>query len=284
MPISVKTSLSAWGRPMALSLLLIASLAGSTAAQSQLTGDLNKDYKVNSKDLRTFAFQWLDTACLEPGCLADLDGADGVNMVDLALLAKNWQMEQSHLIISEFLASNASQPPLEDGELLDGNGESSDWIEIYNPTSATVSMDGWYLTDNKNNLTMWQFPDGLELLPGDFRVVFASNKTYAENPLNYPYLDPGGDYHTNFELNQAGDYLALVAPDGNTVIHEYADEYPRQLTDISYGLTQYATTLIPAGTAVSYHVPTISDAALGTSWTAVDFVDSGWDTGKTGLG
>ncbi|MGB2806405.1 MAG: chitobiase/beta-hexosaminidase C-terminal domain-containing protein, partial [Sedimentisphaerales bacterium] len=88
-------------------------------------------------------------------------------------------------------------------------------------------------------------------------------------------------YHTNFELNHTGEYLALVAPDGNTVIHEY-DEYPRQLTDISYGLTQFATTLVPAGATASYHVPTIGDA--GTDWTNVSFDDSSWDTGETGLG
>ncbi|MGB2808684.1 MAG: lamin tail domain-containing protein, partial [Sedimentisphaerales bacterium] len=218
-----------------LSVIFIVSLAGSTGAQSQLTGDFNKDYKVDFKDLRVFALQWLDPACLEPGCLADLDGADGVNMGDYALMAKNWLIEESHLLISEFMASNASQLPLEDGELLDGDGLSSDWIEIYNPSGATVSLDGWYLTDSKANLTMWQFPDGNQLEPGEFMIVFASDKKYVDYPLNYPYLDPGGDYHTNFELNHTGEYLALVAPDGNTVIHEY-DEYPRQLTDISYGL------------------------------------------------
>jgi hypothetical protein len=276
MPIFAKTLL--------LSVIFIVFLAGSTGAQSQLVGDLNGDYKVNSKDLRTLAFQWLDPTCLEPGCLSDLDGADGVNMVDLALLAKNWQLEEPHLLISEFMASNASQPPLEEGELLDGNGESSDWIEIYNPSGATVSLDGWYLTDSDANLTKWQFPDGLEIVPGEFLVVFASEKTYAENPLNYPYLDPGGDYHTNFELNQAGDYLALVAADGNVVVHEYWPEFPDQLTDISYGLEQYATTLVPTGATASYHVPTSGDASLGTDWTAFDFNDSAWDTEKTGLG
>jgi len=273
MPISVKIPV--------LFLALIALLAGSAGAQSQLIGDLNKDYKVDFKDLRTLAWQWLDPACLEPGCPADIDGSDGVNMVDYALLAKNWQMEQTHLIISELLASNASQIPLEEGELLDGNGESSDWIEIYNPTSATVSLDGWYLTDNKGIKDKWQFPDGLEIEYGGFLVVFASDKTYELYPSNYPYLDSAGYYHTNFNLEINGEYLALVAPDGNTVIHEY-DEYPRQLTDISYGLTQYATTLIPSGAAVSYHVPTIGDS--GADWTNLSFDNSGWDTGQTGLG
>ncbi|MGB2806290.1 MAG: lamin tail domain-containing protein [Sedimentisphaerales bacterium] len=279
MPISVKNSL--------LSLVLIVFLAGSTVAESQLAGDLNKDYRVNFKDLRTLAQQWLHPGCFVPGCIADLDFADGVNMVDLALLANNWLMEEPHLVISEFMASNASnKPPLppKEGDLLDGNGESSDWIEIYNPSGASVSLDGWYLTDSDANLTMWQFPDGLEILAGEFLVVFASGKTYEENQLNYPYLDSLDYYHTNFELNQAGDYLALVAPGSTIVVHEYRPEFPEQLTDISYGLAQYATKLVPTGATASYYVPESGDAGLGTSWTEIGFDDSVWDTGETGLG
>ncbi|MHC4643032.1 MAG: lamin tail domain-containing protein, partial [Planctomycetota bacterium] len=77
------------------------------------------------------------------------------------------------LIISEFMASNASMLPLEEGELLDGNGESSDWIEIYNATDANVSLDGWYLTDNNDNRVKWQFPDGLQIDSGGFLILFA---------------------------------------------------------------------------------------------------------------
>ncbi len=262
--------------------VLIALLAGSTFAQSQLAGDLNKDYRVNSKDLRVFAWQWLYPDCLVPGCLADLDGANGVNFSDLAILAINWQLEVPHLVINEFMASNASAPPLENGELLDGNGESSDWIEIYNPTDTTVSLDGWYLTDSDANLTKWQFPDGNQIKPGEFMIVFASRKTQVENPLNYPYIDPAGYYHTNFELNQNREYLALVAPGGTAVVHEYWPEFPEQLTDISYGLAQYASMLVPTSVTASYHVPNINDVSV--DWTSVGFNDSGWDTGETGLG
>ncbi|MHC4109769.1 MAG: lamin tail domain-containing protein, partial [Planctomycetota bacterium] len=269
MPVSVKTSL--------LSLVLTAFLAGATFAQPQLAGDLNSDYIVNFKDLRIFAWEWLDPDCLPPTCKADIDGVNSVNMADLALLAKNWQIEEVHLVISEFMASNINA-------LADGDGFFSDWIEIYNPAGTAVNLDGWYLTDDDANLTEWQFPDGLQIEPGEFLIVFASDKKYVDYPNNYPYLDPGGDYHTNFEINKDGEYLALVAPDGNTVIHEYAPEFPIQSADISYGLTQYSATLVPRGMTASYHVPTSGDAALGTSWTAADFNDSAWDTGKTGIG
>ncbi|MHC4737019.1 MAG: lamin tail domain-containing protein, partial [Planctomycetota bacterium] len=259
-----------------LSMILIAFLVVSTNAQSQLVGDLNADNVVDFKDVQAFSWQWLAPYCFLLDCIADLDGADGVNMADFALLANNWQIVEPHIVINEFMASNASQPPLEEGELLDGDGISSDWIEIYNPTDTAVNLDGWYLTNSKSNLTKWQFPDGLQIEPGEFLIIFASRKPLEENPGNYPYLDSLGYYHTNFNLEQNGDYLALVAPDGITISHEYAARYPTQLTDVSYGLAQHATKLVSTDANASYNVPTSGEASLGTDWADLGFDDSTW--------
>ncbi|MHC4088651.1 MAG: lamin tail domain-containing protein [Planctomycetota bacterium] len=151
---------------MKISLLLavfIAFSAVSTDSQAQLVGDLNDDLVVDSKDLQILGWQWLSPGCMTPGCTADLDGINSVNMADLALLANNWQIVDPHIVISEFMASNASSPPLEESELLDGNGDSSDWIEIYNPTATAINLGGWYLTNSNSNLTKWQFPNGVQI-------------------------------------------------------------------------------------------------------------------------
>jgi len=71
---------------------------------------------------------------------------------DYAFMAQESQAQEPSLIISEFMAINGSKAPLEPGELLDEDGDSSDWIEIYNPTNATINLDGWYLTDSTDNL------------------------------------------------------------------------------------------------------------------------------------
>jgi hypothetical protein len=259
-----------------LSLILIISLVGSTRVYPHITGDLDGNHIVDLKDLRTLTWQWLDPNCLAPGCIADLDGVNGVNMADFAILANNWQIVESYLVISEFMASNSNT-------ILDGDGQSSDWIEIYNPTGKTVNLDGWYLTNSRDNLNLWQFPDGLQVEPGQFLIVFASDKTRQLYPNNYPYLDPAGYYHTNFNLDKDfGDYLALVAADNNDVVHEYSPQFPAQLTDISYGLVQHATTLIPTVATAAYQVPTSEDAAL--DWTNPGFCDSEWHQGQTALG
>jgi len=187
-----------------------------------------------------------------------------------AIISSGVSAQTDTLFISEFMASNGSRLPLGPGDLLDADGDSSDWIEIYNPTDGTVDLGGWYLTDDLGDLTKWRFPEGVTLDAGAFLVVFASGKNRA-----------GAELHTNFKLDGTGGNLALVDRDGVTVVHEY-DPYPRQLSDVSYGLRQYAQTLVAAGASVSYRVPTAADSGAG--WTAVDFDDSGWSAGKTGLG
>ncbi len=51
----------------------------------------------------------------------------------------------------EFHASNS-------GGIQDSDGETSDWIEIYNPTSNAINLAGWSLTDTEGDLNQWAFP------------------------------------------------------------------------------------------------------------------------------
>jgi hypothetical protein len=143
-----------------LTLALTLFLTVSASARPYAVGDLNADNKVNFKDLQIFSLQWLESSgCFGIGC-ANLDDVNSVDMADFALLAANWQDIRSHLVISELMARNSTT-------LLDGNGESSDWIEVYNPTDTSVNLGGWYLTDSASNLTMWQFPEGVKIESGE---------------------------------------------------------------------------------------------------------------------
>ena len=181
-------------------------------------------------------------------------------------------------LITEFMASN-------DQTLDDEDGNSSDWIEIYNPTDAAVSLDGWSLTDDATDLNRWVFPSGgsidITLDPGEYLLVFAS----GQNIGDYPY-DDGTYYHTNFKLStNDGDQhesVLLVRPNG-AIEHGYLD-YPEQFTDISYGIyldSDWWDTLVGEGAELSYHVPTPGDTGLlpgvgDPGWTGVDFDDLAW--------
>jgi hypothetical protein len=45
--------------------------------------------------------------------------------------------------------------------ITDADGEYEDWIELYNNTDSTVSLDNLYLTDTNTNLIKWGFPADL---------------------------------------------------------------------------------------------------------------------------
>jgi len=176
--------------------------------------------------------------------------------------------------ITEFMADNG-------GSHFDADGDSSDWIEIFNLGPGDANLDGYFLTDNEGALTKWRFP-AEQLAEGDFLVVFASEKDRRV---------AGAELHTNFKIDQDGEYLALIAPNGTTVITEYgagAALLPLQFKDVSYGLKQTGnrtpSVLIQSDAAGSSLVPAPADAALGTSWTEVPFDDSAWRAVRTGVG
>ncbi|MGA2854391.1 MAG: chitobiase/beta-hexosaminidase C-terminal domain-containing protein, partial [Verrucomicrobiota bacterium] len=131
----------------------------------------------------------------------------------------------------------------------DVDGDSSPWIEIFNPTTNSVNLTGWALTDDTNNLMQWRFPnviipDAADANGSDnFMVVFASGKNRTSNT---------NELHTNFRLPVANGFLAMVDP--NTNIVSVFNSYPAQQTDISYGrdvinpnLTGYFPTPTPGG-------------------------------------
>ena len=175
----------------------------------------------------------------------DINGDGAVNIADLAPISTNWLKSYGPVVISEFLADNDSKAPLTDGEILDGNGESSDWIELYNPSGATVNLEGWSLTDTAAAPRLWSFPAGATIGSGQYLIVFASKKEQSSYPTNYPYKDSKGYWHTNFKLDTAGEYLALTTPAGRTATEFKSYEfspgqfgYPPQKKNISYGLYQ----------------------------------------------
>jgi hypothetical protein len=127
-------------------------------------------------------------------------------------------------IITEFLAANQ-------GSLLDGDGNTSDWIEVYNAGDAAANLANYCLTDNQDDLTRWRFPS-VQLAAGEFLLVFASSQPTTN------YIDAGGNLHTNFALGADGEYVALVAPNGTTILSQFAangSNYPQQIPDVSYG-------------------------------------------------
>ena len=112
------------------------------------------------------------------------------------LLQIEVRLEAQAPVISEFLAANQTG-------LRDSDGDWSDWIEIYNPGQAEVSLADWHLSDDPDDLMRWKFPP--VTIPGQgFLLVFASGKDRSA---------ANAELHTNFKLTQDCEFLALTMPD-----------------------------------------------------------------------
>ena len=97
------------------------------------------------------------------------------------------------VIITEFMASN-------DKSLTALNGDSPDWIEVFNGGQRAVSLDAYALTNDLLEPAKWIFPQRM-LGPNEYVIVYASGEDRRE---------VGGELHADFKLTKAGGYLALV--------------------------------------------------------------------------
>ena len=175
------------------------------------------------------------------------------------------------IVMTEFMARN-------DGAHRDGDGVSSDWIELLNASNQAVDLAGYHLTDNANELAKWPFPSRV-LGPGETMVVFASGQDRND------YVDAAGHLHTNFSLRGDGEFLGLIAPD-NSIASSFGsidNPYPPQATDLSFGLAQTITLVTPDSEA--YHLVPLEDTHDAT-WTdpAFDAVGAGFSLGRAAVG
>lgn len=178
------------------------------------------------------------------------------------------QVLAANVYITEILASNSNS-------IKDGNGDSSDWIELFNNGATPADVSGYYLTDDDDDLTQWAFPTGTIIAPKSTIIVFASDK--AANP-------PAGQLHTNFKISADGEYLALVEPNGTTIVQQFAPKTPSQQTDVSYGLSMSSstTTLVDDATPMRYLAPV--NSSTDAVWRMTEYNDSAWALGTAGIG
>ncbi|HPR16840.1 MAG TPA: CotH kinase family protein [Candidatus Cloacimonadota bacterium] len=77
--------------------------------------------------------------------------------------------------------------------LSDEDGESEDWIEIYNYGSEDVDLTGFGLSDNSGNPLKWTFPS-VTISPQDYLTVFASGKDRAITAFWQTVIDWGDEW------------------------------------------------------------------------------------------
>lgn len=152
---------------------------------------------------------------------------DGHGIRDLssagrALVTRTWSYTVDPtavvtLRINEFVADN-------DSGIRDEDGRRSDWIEIHNPGTQSVSLLGWSLTDDAGQPRKWSFP-ALAIPARGYTLVWASGNDRT---------NPAAPLHANFRLAEGGEFLGLVSPAG-AMVSAFSPAYPNQRSDVGYG-------------------------------------------------
>ena len=149
-------------------------------------------------------------------------GRAQINALQLRTLDTSVLLPGAVPLINEFSASNSSI-------IDDDNGNSSDWIEIYNAGEDSADLGGYSLTDDSTNPTKYVIPNGTTLDGGQYLIIFAGDD---DAPTT------GSDLYTGFGLSAGGEYLGFFDDTGSLVSEFGPDgtDYPAQFTDVSYGL------------------------------------------------
>ena len=118
------------------------------------------------------------------------------------------------VVLNELLARNTFTN-------LDEDGDSSDWIELYNRGETSVPLSAWSLGESEDSQLAWALPE-VTLASGAHLLVWCSGKDRraADRPL-----------HTDFRLS-SGDTVRLFDASGRTVD---SVTLPGQTEDHSWG-------------------------------------------------
>ena len=128
------------------------------------------------------------------------------------------------LVINEIMAGNVNA-------VADQNGEYDDWVELYNGNSFSLNLNGYYLSDNENELTKWTFPN-ITIPANGYLIVWCDTAGNSQTGL-----------HTTYRLSSDQEEVYLTDPT-NTVID--AVHYVNMIADKGFAR-------VPNGTGAMQH-------------------------------
>lgn len=126
--------------------------------------------------------------------------------------------ESSDIVINELMASNETTAA-------DQDGEYDDWIELYNNTDADISLSGYYLSDDEDELTQWAFPD--TTIAADSYLIVWADKDDEQTGL-----------HADFKLSSDGEGVYLTNSEYTVVNYT---TFETQTDDMGYARVPNAT-------------------------------------------
>ena len=90
----------------------------------------------------------------------------------------------ANLVINEIQVSNLDM-------YVDDSFNYCGWVEFYNPSRSKISLDGCYISDDRNELMKYQFPSGFFVAAKSYAVLYFGHNNTTPTQANFD-LDPDG--------------------------------------------------------------------------------------------
>ena len=188
------------------------------------------------------------------------------------------------LCINELMPANQAALLLEDGS-------APDWIELFNPTDAPISLGGWTLADDRAAEDRFSLSADLQVPAGGALLLYADERVEA------------GPQHLPFKLSAEGEEVALFDPEGDGVVLSFGRVYDdfavARVEDCCTGdgCLQHVFRGSPGSANTPVSTETARLVRAGSTWawrddggppepdwTAVAHDDAGWARGAAPLG
>ncbi len=134
---------------------------------------------------------WTITEHATPGYPNTMTGRDAY--------LKSLHIEQSELLISEFLPKN-------EGNFIDGFGGFSGFVEVTNFSDHTIDLENYFLSNTLDVPYRWAFPK-VVLAPGEAVSIFTSNRDWSVQD----------EIHASFTLGNGFGQIVLSDRQGNII-------------------------------------------------------------------
>lgn len=131
-----------------------------------------------------------------------------------ALYTVDWPHGAAPVVINELVAKNTNGAQ-------DEEGQYEDWLELHNPSDASLDVAGMYLSDDPTAPTKWALPEGQTIEAGGTLLVWC-DEDGSQGPL-----------HANFKLSGGGEEVSLYDTDGTTQLASYS--FGEQVDDVATG-------------------------------------------------
>ena len=113
------------------------------------------------------------------------DRSSQLAILSLLLFRLSLHSFAQELVINEVMASNSMT-------ISDEDGDTSDWIELFNTGNDPIDLAGFQLADSNAVDNPWIFPE-MQINAGEYLLIYASDKDRREPPLYWETVIDWGD-------------------------------------------------------------------------------------------